>query len=407
VSDSAPVHLAIALQGAGWHPAAWRFAPCPAAEFFRLRCWADQGIEAERGLADFVTIEDALSAQSSPDEEADWRTDRFTGRFDAIQLAAGMTPLTRRIGFVPVATVTHTEPFHLSTAIATLDYVGCGRAGWQPKVSCTAAEARHFGRRPPSDFEVRGAAAREQLEADLLAEAADVVEAVRRLWDSWEDDAVIRDLGTGRYLDASRLHYVDFQGTRFSVRGPSVTPRPPQGQPVVAVLAHDAATLELAARGADIVYVTPRDAVDVRRIVADVREAEARVGRRGPALKIFADVVVFLGADHRSAVDRKARWDDVAGDEQAEAEQTGQDRAGDASTFTGTPAEFGAVVDAWHSAGLDGVRLRPASAADDLVAITRSLVPELQARGLFRRSYDGVVLRDHLGLGKPANRYAE
>jgi alkanesulfonate monooxygenase SsuD/methylene tetrahydromethanopterin reductase-like flavin-dependent oxidoreductase (luciferase family) len=401
VSDSAPAHLAIALEGAGWHPAAWRFAPCPVSEFFRLGFWADQAIEAERGLADFVTIEDALSAQSLPDEESDWRTDRFTGRFDAIQLAAGMTPLTRRIGFVPAAIVTHSEPFHLSTAVATLDYVGCGRAGWQPKVSLTATDARNFGRRRAADFEVQEAADRQQLEADLVLDAADVVEAVRRLWDSWEDDAVIRDLETGRYLDGSRLHYADFRGTRFAVRGPSVTPRPPQGQPLVAVLAHNPGTLELAARGADIVYVTPRDAADVRRIVADVRDAEARVSRSGPALKIFADQVVFLGSDHRGAADRKARWDELAG-----VEETGEEQAGDVSTFTGTPAELANVLETWHGAGLDGFRLRPGSAADDLVAITRGLVPELQARGLFRRSYDGAVLRHHLGLGKPANRYA-
>jgi alkanesulfonate monooxygenase SsuD/methylene tetrahydromethanopterin reductase-like flavin-dependent oxidoreductase (luciferase family) len=397
VSDSAPVHLAIALEGAGWHPAAWRFAPCSVSEFFSLRYWAGQAVEAERGLADFVTIEDALGPQSSPDSDSGFRTDRLTGRLDAIQLAAGMTPLTRRIGFVPTATVTHLEPFHLSTAIATLDYVGCGRAGWRVKVSAAAAEARNFGRRPASDFEVDGSAERrERLKADLLAEAADVVEAVRRLWDSWEDDAVIKDLGTGRYLDASRLHYIDFQGGRFSVQGPSVTPRPPQGQPVVAVLAHDTAVFELAARGADVVCVTPRDAADVRRIVADVRDAEASVGRRGPELKIFADLVVFLGADSLSAADRKARWDDLTGEEQS----------WDASTFTGTPAELAAIVDDWHGAGLDGFRLRPGSVADDLAAITRGLVPELQARGLFRRSYDGSVLRDHLGLGKPANRYA-
>src|SRR5690606_25128531 len=140
---------------------------------------------------------------------------------------------------IPTVTTTHTEPFHVATALATLDYTSRGRAGWQARVSATAEEAAHFGRREithPSPAEIAEVLATGTVPPrarELFEEATDVVEVVRRLWDSWEDDAEIRDVATRRFIDRDKLHYVDFEGSHFSVRGPSITPRPPQGQPVV------------------------------------------------------------------------------------------------------------------------------------------------------------------------------
>jgi alkanesulfonate monooxygenase SsuD/methylene tetrahydromethanopterin reductase-like flavin-dependent oxidoreductase (luciferase family) len=113
--------------------------------------------------------------------------------------------MTRHIGLIPVATVTHTEPFYVSKSIATLDYVSHGRAGWQARVSVTTHEAALFGRRNGSQI-------------PLFDEAVEYVDVVRRLWDSWEDDAIIRDVTTGRYVDPDELHYVDFTGKYFSVK---------------------------------------------------------------------------------------------------------------------------------------------------------------------------------------------
>jgi len=125
--------------------------------------------------------------------------------------------VTRSVGLVPAATVTHTEPFHLSKAIATLDFVSQGRAGWQP------SDVAHPGRGRPVR-PLRTAAPAEV----LWREAGEAVEVVVRLWDSWEDDAVIRDVSTGRYVDRDKLHYIDSAGELLSVRGPSITPRSPQ-----------------------------------------------------------------------------------------------------------------------------------------------------------------------------------
>src|SRR3954463_6747043 len=124
-----PLHLAVALDGAGWHPAAWREPDARPTELLTPRYWVDLVQEAERGLLDLVTFEDALSLQSTDRTGPDQRTDQVRGRLDAVQVAARVAPLTSSIGLVPTALVTHTEPFHLSKAIATLDFVSGGGAG--------------------------------------------------------------------------------------------------------------------------------------------------------------------------------------------------------------------------------------------------------------------------------------
>jgi alkanesulfonate monooxygenase SsuD/methylene tetrahydromethanopterin reductase-like flavin-dependent oxidoreductase (luciferase family) len=392
------MHLSVALDGAGWHPAAWREPRARPGELLSARYWVDVIAEAERGLLDFVTIEDGLSLQSARYGEPDSRTDQVRGRLDAVLIAARAAPLTRHIGLIPTVVVTHTEPFHVSKAIATLDYVSTGRAGVRVRVSASPHEAAHFGRRslPRLDLRDRTDPAVQQLITGLFDEAADYVEVIRRLWDSWEDDAEIRDVATGRFVDRDRLHYIDFTGGHFSVRGPSITPRPPQGQPLVSALGHAAAPYRLIARAADIGYVTPRDAGHARAIVAEIRAAQAAAGRAQETVHVFGDLVVFLDADATAAAGRKARLDELAG----------QEYVSDAVVFTGTPAHLADLLQEWQQAGLSGFRLRPGVIPDDLEAITRAVVPELQRRGAFRTLYEAGSLRGLLGLGRPASRYA-
>ncbi|GIF38275.1 LLM class flavin-dependent oxidoreductase [Actinoplanes xinjiangensis] len=311
------LHLAVALTG----------------DSFDAGHWIRQaGLADDAGL-DFMTFED-----------------RF-GRYgpDAVQVAARVAPLTRHVGLVPVATTTHTEPFHLSTALATLDWVSRGRAGWQVRVSTDPAEAALLGRREPLPAE------------ELLAEAGDAIEVVRRLWDSWEDDAIIRDTATGRYIDRDRVHYIDFEGPHFSVKGPSIVPRPPQGQPVVAALAHGPQVWDRL--DADVFFVTPSDAGDAAR----------HVRRIVPEKKVFADLTV------------------------------GGHVPTDAATFNGTPVQLADLIQNWWTvSGVDGFRLRVTDVAD----VTGALVPELRRRGLFQPSAT-PVLRERLGLGPAVNRYQE
>ncbi|MFF6813314.1 LLM class flavin-dependent oxidoreductase [Streptomyces sp. NPDC012403] len=395
-APSTPLHLAVALDGTGWHPASWREPTARPQELFTAGYWADLVTEAERGLLDFVTIEDGLGPQSSHFLEPDDRTDQVRGRLDAVQTAARVAPLTRHIGLVPTAVVTHTEPFHLSKAIATLDHVSNGRAGLRAQITARPNEAAHFGRRTIPRIDAYDSPAAREVMTDLFDEAADHVEVVRRLWDSWEDDAEIRDVATGRFVDRDKLHHIDFKGRYFSVRGPSITPRPPQGQPVVTALAHRTVPYRLVARQADVGYVTPHDRGQARAIVAEIRAEQEAAGRAGQPLHVFADLVVLLDDDPGAAAARRERLDALAG----------ESYTSDARVFTGTPAALADLLLEWRSAGLTGYRLRPAVLGHDLPAITRSLVPELQRRGAFRLAYEADTLRGLLGLARPANRYA-
>ncbi|OBI39030.1 FMNH2-dependent monooxygenase [Mycobacterium sp. E1386] len=366
------LHLAVGLDGYGWHPHAWRYAIAHNATgggHLSGRYWAALARVAERGLLDFLTIDDSLDVQ--PGRRAEISPRRLAGRADAVLVAARIAPVTTHIGLVPVATVTHTEPFHVSKALATLDHISHGRAGWQVRVSATAHEAALFGRRSGVDAD------------QLFDEAADAVEVVRRLWDSWEDDAVIRDVATGRYIDRNKLHYIDFAGQYFSVKGPSITPRPPQGQPVVLALAHASRVYEFAAAGADIVLVTPRDDESLRIILGEVAEAQRAAGR---ALKVYADLVVSLVEDPLTPTAAISS---------------------DAHVFAGSAGDLAELVLAWHDAGVDGIRLRPAVHAIDLPAIVDELVPLLQRARRFRTGYrDGETLRERLELAPAPNRYA-
>lgn len=375
-TTSQQIHLALALDGAGWHPAAWREPEAvPAAGLFGADYWLDQVRRAEAAHLDFVTIEDGFPLQSGG---------QVRGRLDAALIAARIAPLTRHIGLVPTITTTHTEPFHVSKVLASLDYASTGRAGWRARIGAPAEEAALFGR--------RGA---EAGIAELFAEAADHVEVVRRLWDSWEDDAEIRDAATGRFIDREKLHYIDFEGAQFSIRGPSITPRPPQGQPPVVALAHQGDAYAFAARSADVVLVTPQSVGGIAPIVQKIRNARAAAGRRDPLL-VFGEFVVFLDEEPKAAFARKERLDEAAG----------EPFRSDAPVFVGSPAELAEQLELWAQYGLDGFRLRPAAIPHDLDAVTRQLLPRLLELGLFRHAYTAGTLRGHLGLERPVNRYA-
>src|ERR1700722_3789514 len=211
------LHLAIALDGAGWHPAAWREPDARPRELLTPKYWVDLVQQAERGLVDFVTIEDGLRLQSDDPLRPDDRTDRVRGRLDATLIAARVAPVTSHIGLVPTAIVNHTEPFHLSKAIATIDYASAGRAGIRVQLDGTAEAASHFGRREiqplrREDYANLNAPEVQRRLRDSFDEAADYVEVLRRLWDRWEDDAVSRDVAAGRFIDRDKLHYIDFEG---------------------------------------------------------------------------------------------------------------------------------------------------------------------------------------------------
>ncbi|MER6663426.1 LLM class flavin-dependent oxidoreductase [Amycolatopsis japonica] len=349
------LHLGVALDGAGQHPAAWRVSDVRPSALFTAAHYLAHAKLAEAASLDFVTLDDTLALQPGGEEAV-------RGRLDALLTFAAIAPVTSGIGLVPTVTTTHTEPFHISTAVASLDFASRGRAGVLAVPSRTEAEVAHFGRRTlPS-------------EVDAEAENAEVVDVIARLWDSWEDGAIIRDEPTGRFIDREKLHYVDFEGRFFSIKGPSITPRPPQGHPVVAVYGDSPY-----ARGADVV------------LVDEIRGARERF----PDAKLLAGLSIVLAETEQAAIDRRRALDAYA-------------PFPPGPSFTGTPAGLAAELPRLAASnGLDGFHIRPAVLPDDLTLFTAETVPALQAAGAFRQSYTGATLRDHLGLGVAANQYAE
>lgn len=367
------LHLGVDLTDAGAHPAAWRTVPPPAHGWFDARRTAALVATAQRGLLDLAVLDDDHVLQEGPDGV-------LLGRLDAALLAAHLAPRSAGIGLVAHVDTTHTEPFHVSKSVATLDHVSRGRAGWQVGWSTGDAQAAAFGRKEPQD------------DADAVDEADEAAHVVALLWDSWEDDAVIRDVATARYVDRDKLHQVDHAGPRFSVAGPSITPRPPQGRPPVVVRVTSPAALGLAARRADVVRLRATDVSAAREQRDRLHELAVAAGRDPRDLRVLVDTYVLLGDDRASAAARRAVLDDLAG----------APWQPPSLTHVGTPADLAAVLDAWREV-VDGFHLLPAALPVDLDAVVDGLVPLLQAAGLFRTAYPGTTLRDTLGLARPAN----
>lgn len=396
------IGLAVALDGTGWHPASWRRPESGADRVFTARYWGELAEQAERGLLDFITIEDALGIQPASPLSIPPSTDpaRLRGRLDASLIAAWLAARTDHIGIIPTITTTHTEPFHISKNLATLDHISQGRAGWRAQVSARPAEAKHFGRRPELAERADDLEDLREVIGDLFDEATDVIEVVRRLWDSWEDGAEIRDVDTGRFIDRTKVHYIDFASEQFSVKGPSITPRPPQGQPVVTVLGHQEVPYQLAATSADLLYVTPHDDRQAEQILGQVRRIETAVDRAsagpGSPLRVYVDLEVVLDTEDRSGAERLAELDELAG----------TDFVSDALVHAGSVDDLVERIQSWSRLGYAGFRLRPAEHAVDLPLITTEVVPRLQQLGLFRTGYDTDTLRQRLGLPGALNRYA-
>ena len=365
------LHLAVEVSAAGRHPGAARWVGLTPEALVRPEHYAALvRAAASRGL-DFVAIPDSFAESPVP-------------MLDAVSVAARVAPVVPGIGLVPTATVTHTEPFHVSKAIATLDMIAGGRAGWEPAVSRTSAEAELFGRKPAAPAEA------------LWREAADAIEVVVRLWDSWEDDAVICDVATGRYLDRDKLHYIDFVGEFFSVKGPSITPRPPQGHPLVVVRADEPEALPVAAAWADVVRISAPGLEDAQAARERVRAAVASAGREPDDVSVLLDVEVHLAADRRRAAAELRELDALA------------DAAPPSSVrVVGAPGDLADLLAAAIRLNVaDGVTLVPLALPVDLRRIAEDAVPLLVGRGLYRPGHNGGSLRSRFGLARPANVFS-
>ena len=364
-----PLVTGLDVDGAGAHPAAAALSGLDPADLVSGARLARAVRHAEHAGLTFVTFADA-ALPAVPGSPA-------SARLDAVTRAAFVARTTTAIGLVPEVPTTYPEPFHVATQLASLDLAASGRAGWLAAVTPGDAAPAAYGRAPV---------------ADLGREARDVVQVVRDLWDSWEDDAVIRDVATGRYVDRDRIHRVDFAGESFSVVGPLITPRPPQGQPVVLARAGDVAGPGRdGERLVDVVLVGGEDAAGARAAARAVVDAD-------PGARAVVEVQVVLDAVGRTGADRLAELD---------AGPAGPWAAGAALRHVGPAAGLRALlVELADDPAVAGVRLLAASLDADLPALARDVLPALRADRRTAPPRSGATLRDHLGLARPANRFA-
>ncbi|GAA0298053.1 LLM class flavin-dependent oxidoreductase [Kineococcus aurantiacus] len=335
------------VDGGGWHPAAWRRSrSTPDQVFFPARLREFAVTAQAQGLTG-LTFEDS----TAPDPR------NPVGHLDAVQRAAFLAGTTDAVGLLPVAATTYSEPFHVAAQIASLDHSSHGRAGWIATTS-PARAARAV------DLPVA---------ADPAAELADVVRAVRALWDSWEDDAVVRDVATGRYVDRDRLHHVDVETGRWSVKGPLTVPRSPQGQSVVVVHERD---------------LTPTTHADV--VLSGDEGARRTAG--GPL--VVLDVEFALDTEAHAAADRLA-----ALDADAAAPASGRIR------WSGSGEGFARYLSGL-AGSVNGVRLHAAVLDEDLRTLLRTTLPALRVARLLQAPVAGATLRSTLGLARPVNQFA-
>ncbi|MFE7747256.1 LLM class flavin-dependent oxidoreductase [Nocardia sp. NPDC057455] len=340
--------LGVELDGEGWRPEAWRRATHTPDRLLTADTVRRRVAAAENAGFTLATFADSIL----PGHE-------IPGRIDAVTRASFVAATTSTIGLVPTVATTYAEPFHTASQVASLDYASRGRAGWIAERAEDSRAAAAWGRPPVVQ------------DPDLAREQRDSIEVARRLWDSWEDDAVIRDYTSGRFLDRNKLHYIDFQGDAFSVKGPAIVPRPPQGLPVV-----------FGAEGP----------VDVRFVAAEsvaaAVEAAAAARSAGDSL-VFAEVEVTLDVSGVPAAQRFGETSDGPG----------------RLAFSG-PAQGLTDLLTELSAHLDGVRLHLAVIDEDLPVLAREVLPALLRTGVAHRPVPGSTLRANLGLPRPANRYA-
>lgn len=432
MKTSRQAHLTLFLTPSGYHESAWLVQQEDPREAVSVESLQEATALAERGKLDAVFF-------------ADWPTlVRFRAeffpqvRYDPITLMAALGARSRRIGLIASASTTYNEPYELARRLSTADFATAGRAGWNVVTTYHAEAAKNFG-----TTHLR--------HSDRYARAAEFVEVVRRLWDGWDEDAIIGDRDAGRWADPERIRPARFRGEHFSVEGALPVPRAPQGHPVLAQAGSSPAGIELAARCADLVFTPQASPEAGREFRQRLDEAARPHGRSAEDIRILPGLAFVLGGTEEEAQARRReleeaaspelRWKNLAFNAGLDHERIDPDRPLDPQVaesaekttfaqhiisealssglpfrevaqkvtglpggleFTGTPEQLADLIEEWVSTGAsDGFTLQPTTIPEALTGFVDEVVPLLQRRGLFREDYAGETLRDHLGLPSP------
>ena len=430
------IKLGAFLPGGGQHIAAWRHPQAPADGATNFEFHKKLAQTAERGLFDAYFLADNLSVGLGGREGGNAKI----AGFEPVTLFAALAPLTKHIGFIATASTTYEEPFTLARKFASLDLLSNGRAGWNVVTSTGDDTARNFNR----DVQLP--------HAERYARAREHVETVTALWDSWEDDAFLRDKQSGSFYDPAKVHDIDHKGTFFSVKGPLNVPRPVQGHPVVVQAGSSEDGRALAADTAEVIFTAHQNLRSAQSFYRDIKQRVVAAGRDPGQVLIMPGVAPFVG---RTEAEARAKYQqlndlilpddgvallnsltggtlDLRGypldgplppspeTEGMKSRQALTRQIADEHGFTirqlyqwvatarghytlvGSVEQVADELEEWfRNEAADGFNILPPwlpGALDDFVDL---VIPELQRRGLFRTAYEGRTLRENLGLKRP------
>ncbi|MED5609650.1 MULTISPECIES: LLM class flavin-dependent oxidoreductase [Pseudomonas] len=427
------------ILGFGAHAAAWRTGEVPPTAYLDVGYYQNIARISERGTLDAIFLADGPALAGDVGRQP-------AGRLEPTVLLTAVAAATQRIGVIATASSSYNEPFNLARRIASLDHISGGRAAWNVVTNAGDAAAQNFG--------LAGA----PLHVDRYARAEEFVDVTLKLWDSWEDGAIIGDAASGRFADPARVHAIDHVGKHFSVKGPLNVPRSPQGRPVLVQAGSSEGGKALGSRFADAIFTTQTTLADGQAFYREMKQRARQWGRNPEHLKIMPGLSTVLGSTEAEALERFERLNSYLGEGgllRQIAQRIGVDaseldpdaplpwqRIGPVNEFekgshgfleaqlnlaraenlsvrqlsrrilvghrllVGTPEQVAASLEEWFLAGAaDGFNIMPDSFPSGVEIFVDEVVPRLRKRGLFRHEYQGSTLREHLGLPYPASQY--
>ena len=433
------MHLGAFLFNLGNHIAGWRMPGVPTDGLMSFAFYRDLAEIAERGKFDLLFHSDGVGINDTYDDVV---RHSITIRPEPLTLLSALAVTTQRIGLAATVSTTYNEPYPIARKLAMLDFLSEGRAALNLVTSSTDLEARNFGQETHLDHTARYERARE------------FVDVLRLLWDSWEDGALVFDKETGEVADPARIHRANWRGRFFSVRGPLNLPRPPQGHPVIIQAGVSGSGQAFASQVADIVFSVQGSMETAQASYAAAQQRIAAAGRPAGSMKIMPGLLPILGRTAAEAAARDRELQALVPDRLAvsylsdvvqhdlscypmdgpfpELPETNGERGrldmlmqqarGGQETVSirslavqmvqnrghrrvvGTPVEVADLMQRWFEGGAcDGFNILAPFHPAGLAEFVDEVVPELQQRGIFRNEYNGLTLRDHLGLSRPEN----
>ena len=434
------IHIGTLILENGHHIGGWRYPEAERHGGHDFDFYKRIVSTAERGRFDMAFFADYLGLRDTVEPDARSRQHNVA-YIDPVSLVTALSVVTKNIGLVTSVSTTYNHPFNVARKIASIDHLSQGRAGWNLVTSATDAEALNFGLSQQVPHHAR------------YERASEFVDVVRKLWDSWDDDAFVMDAQSGRYYDPEKLHLINHQGAHYQVKGPLNVARAPQGHPVVFQAGASEDGQWLAARTAEAVYTAAQTKEAAQTYYRSLKSKVVAVGREPDSLLILPGIVPFIGRTHEEALEKQARirqaihpsigvgllsvmighdlraYDvdgplpdiplteghrsrqqlliDLARREQLTIRQLYErSSAFGHRELAGTAEHIADVLqDLFEDGAADGFNILPPYLPGGLEEFVDQVVPILQARGLFRREYQGNTLREHLGLARPRNRF--